>query len=395
VTRVSSLAGTIIAIAVLSLATAASTIPAVYSGQFNHDDATWGKRALEPWWFPEPRLPKLQWGDDYARKYYYCIDHPAVTRIIYGAALHATGVRTLDIGEWDDRLDEAANVAEGRVLPYRVMITLRMVNLLLFAGAVIIAYFAFDLVIGNRILACLAALALAVDGAARAEVNGTVTYIGTDAPFLFWALASWFVWLKASGKGIMGPLVVGAVAGIATATKLTGAFIVLGAAGYWCVYSGGWRRLAYPLVTCAAAVTAFVLLNPVYLGGGIDWAIQVFRDMLSLRFQVRQEHLASVGTYTRLEVILSALPHLVFAIAAAGIMVAWRRAWWFGATAFWSISLIAFHMLFLYRFMPRYAVPMRAAFIALVMAAGMSTVKAFMQRKDTGGAHEFCAKGDG
>jgi hypothetical protein len=225
------------------------------------------------------------------------------------------------------------------------------------------------------LLALIGALPLALESTASVEVNGIIAYIGADAIFLFWLVLAWFLWLKTAARGVLAPLVLGLVTGLAASTKINGAFLVIGAAAYFAAFSSGWRRLTWPFAVCLTALAVYLALNPVYLGGPA-WTLQVFRDTIARRLAVKNEHLSVASqTYSRGEMIYATLPCLYLIVPVAGILVGWRRAWWFGPTAFWSLSIIALHLVFLYRFMPQYAAPVRAAFLIVFMAAGLSAAR--------------------
>jgi len=371
----SPLSRTLISLAVILFAAGMAAVPYAITAPSGADDVNWAKRSLAPWWFGSPRLSNQAWTPDYFKAYYQCIDHPSVARIVYRKALGIMGVRSLPMEEWDYAADALENVAKGRVLPYEVRIGLRMVNFAFFAAALCMAFFGLKKILGNRLLAVLGALALALEPSATRTLNGVVPYIGADAIFYFWVMATWLTWLEARREGLAGAALVGLVAGVATSTKINGAFLVVGAAAYFAAYSTGLRRVWYALAAGLCAVGAFLALNPIYFGGGWAWGAQVFRDTIAARFYVRETQVATEwGKYTRVEVILATLPHVYFLVPAAGIMALSRRERWFGATAFWSGSIIAGNLALMYMFMPRHAAPVRAAFLTAFAAGGLTVV---------------------
>jgi uncharacterized membrane protein YwaF len=80
----------------------------------------------------------------------------------------------------------------------------------------------------------------------------------------------------------------------------------------------------------------------------------------------------SWGTYSRLETVMGALPHLVFIVPIAAAVLAARRRHWFAVTFYWSMSVILCNLALIYMPQPRYAAPVRAALLLLVMASGLS-----------------------
>ena len=363
---------TVLALAVICFVAAAHFVPHLLTASSGPDDVTWAKRSLEPWWFGEPRLIGEQWTALGHRRYYYCVHHPSLARIVYRWTLRSAGVTSLPMEEWDYEADSAANVAMGRVLPYAIRTPLRMVNFSFYLAAIILAYLGLNAVVHNRALAVFGALAVFIDPGAARGLNDAVTYIGADSALAFLTMLSWFVWLKSPQCSLRNAVLVGFVCGLAAATKVNGSFVLLGALGYYAAFSRGWNRLALPLAALAAAAGVFLALNPVYFGGGFGWAAKVFRDTIRVMFYLREVTTVTAwGSYTRFEVIMATLPHLFFVVPVLAICAQWRRDVWFRVTAFWAVPPIVLNLCLVYMYMSRYATPVRTGFLVLFMSAGL------------------------
>jgi hypothetical protein len=390
-----------LALSLLFFVACAVALPNVFLAEPGVDDVTWVKRSLTRWWFPWPRIvddgwareaalhqQNHRWSNDYYREYYYAIDHPPVARIVYRCAFHAAGITSLPVEDWDYSIPVSDNLARGRVLPYRVRTAARLVNFAFFAGFLLLVYFGLNAIVANRLLSLCAVSALALEPTLTMSFFGIVAYIGADTIFLFCLALSWLAWLRVGSKGAVGPLVVGLAAGLAVSTKMNGSFVVAGAAAYYALYSSGRRRLLYPAISCVAALAVFLALNPVFLGGGFHWAWKVLHDVLVRRAFVKAEHMHANTLFllTKSQVPFAFLPQLCLLVPVAGIISVWRRSWWFGPTAFWSLPFIIGNLAFLYMFLPKYAAPVRVAFWVFFAAAGLETIARLWRRAPAGGA---------
>jgi len=400
---------TLAALLVISYAAAALALPYAIVAPSGTDDTNWAQRALAPWWFPQPRgvaagwekerelhFHDQKWTSAYWRDYFYAIDHPSVTRIVYRAALHAAGIRELVNKPWDGTISNDRNEDLGHILPYRVRTLMRSVNLVFFLATLYLIFFAGKRALGSGGLAFLAALPIAVEPVMSKTQLSIVTYIGDDAILLFMVVLFWFAWLWAKDRGTAGAVVLGAAGGLATATQVNGCLPLLAAVVYYAIYARAWRRVALPTVMMGTAAAVFLALNPVYLGGAA-WMARALRDTMSLRTYIRGQQPCGPGDFTRVETILAAVPHIYFYLAVAAVAFAARRTSWFGVTAFWSASVFFGNLALIHKAVPRYAAPIRVALLVLFMTAGLTALgDAWRARPARGPATSAaCREGDG
>jgi len=379
---VSSVSRRVLALAAVLFAGSLAALPNVFVGPMNNDDVTWAKRSLAPWGFTRPAEPRERWSRETTLQYYYCIDHPAAARLVYGAALRAIGVSEITEEEWNDRESIEHNLARGRYLELGTRTVLRLVNFAFFLGTLALAYLGLEGIVGNKGLSAFGAMALAVEPTMTAGVNGVVTYIGADAVFVWCVVFAWFVWMSVGDRGLLGAAAAGAAGGLATATKINGSFVVIAIAAYYAASGRGWGRVARPLAAGVAAAAVFLALDPVYLSGGLSWMVEAFRDTIARRLDVKETYGGeAMGLSTRIEMSLAMLPQMYFLAPVAGILAAWRREAWFRATFFWATGVIVLHFALLFRHMPRYEAPVRAAFLILFLGAGLRTVQEVLQRR--------------
>ncbi len=365
------------ALAIVVSAALFSVMPQVYLARPAADELTWGARALTPWWFPEEKIADRSLrSPEYQRQYYFAIHHPSVARIVYRFALHRAGFYEPPEEAWEYGLGYNDNLALGHRLPYDFRLTLRSVNAAFFAGAVVFIYLSTALILANRFLAVVATLPFAFEPTISNGWKAVVPYIGADAIFLFFLAAFLYCLLRLKDKGLPGVLALGMIAGITVSTKVNGSFALIGALIYFAAYSRGWRRLAWPVILGAMSVAVFLALNPIYFGGGLSWAVSVFKDTLRLMFYLKETTTAlDWGTYTRWETIIGAFPYLSFLVPIAIVVVSARREKWFPVVSCWSASIVVLNLFLVYMPQPRYAAPVRMAFFVILMASGLSLLR--------------------
>jgi hypothetical protein len=378
---------TLIALAFVVFAVLFAALPRVVTAEISHDDLNWVDRSLVPWWFPESRImDKAQWSADYMQKYNYAINHPTVGRIVNRIALHALGMYDRPTHRWNYSLTRPENIKLGNVLPFRITIGLRMVNLAFFLATAVIIYFGLAYILRNRFLAVLGVLPIAFEPVMTADFRCVVPYIGADAVFVFLTVLVWTAWLALGKRGMWGALVLGILAGLAVSTKVNAAFLVAGLMLYYAFTARGGRRLVQPLVLLAASIAVFLALNPIYFGGGWPWAKRVLADTLDLMVWIKNDKTSAAwAVYTRRETILAAFPCILFAAPVAALAWQARRSAWLAPTLFWSVPVIVGNLLLIYMPDPRYSAPVRVAFLVLLSAVSLHVMKELIGEKTEGG----------
>jgi len=369
---------TVLALSLLVLATAFAALPPVYRATPSPDELTWARRSLVPWWFPEPRImDKTLWSADYRQKYTQCIHHPTLARIVYRTVLTAAGYDKPPEAVWKYGASYDENIRLGNFLPSDMRFVLRLTNAFFFAATVIVAYLGLALILRSRLLGVVASLPIVFEPTMRITYKAVVPYIGADAVFVFLLVLAWFLWLRVKDRPLASTLVLGIIGGLAVSTKVNGVFVLLAAAAYYCFSSRGWRRLAVPAGILSLSAAVFLALNPVYFGGGWPWAVMVFRDTLSLMFDLKRVTTAtSWGSFTPFETISGTFPCWPLAVPVVAVIWYARDKWWFGVTFAWAASVILCNLTLIYMPQPRDAAPVRIAFFVLMMSAGLTFASA-------------------
>ena len=384
---------TLAIIAIVYIFTNAALKP-IFLQRPSPDEVTWVNRSLSPWWFPHERtLDRSQWGARYGREYYYCTHHPSVTRIIYGSVLHLVGADEPLGKQYNYGATQAENEVRGNLIGYVARITLRVTNAAFTLTAMLLVFFGLLRIWPNRALAALAVVLIVLDQTFTTSFNGVIGKVGSDAVLLFMLVAFWFAWLRVARRGVSGAVVLGVLGGLATSTKLNGSFVLVAAIAYYLVAERGWRRLLMPLALGVTSVAVFILLNPIYVGGGFRWAWMVFHDTLTTLYKLQFETIGNPVNSRWLvtggaDLKLSLFPYLPFLVPATALAATVRREWWFEPTVFWSGAIIVLNLAGLVLFLPVYTVPIRAAFLILIAAASMARFGqiARWRRERAGGA---------
>ena len=352
------------------------------------DDVNWAMRSLQPWWYPHERVRPADWPDIYLRcwqsvqfpndtlfDYFFSIDHPALARIVYREMLHAMGVEKVERPIWDFSKSMEWNKARRWWLPPEVLRGLRLTNAAFFIAGLMCAYLSLRLMLRSDLLAMLAALPIALEATISQTAIGAVSYIGADAILLFCLLLMHLAWVRLSGKGVAAACLVGALGGLATAAKVNGAFAVAGFCAFLILESRGWRRLTLPLAAGVSSLAVFFALNPVLIGPGPSWTITVIRDMLQARVVVNEWIMARPGTFTKAETILALFPYVYLAVPIAAVLTYAGRVRHMKATAFWAVPFIIGNLAGAATMMPRYAAPLRVAFLMVFMPCGVLVLR--------------------
>jgi hypothetical protein len=409
--RVLSISAAILAPLLVAFICAWAALPAALRLPSGNDDVNWAKRSLAPWWYSAERRPipdwrgvydahflDQQWPDARSEEYFYCIDHPAVTRIVYRAALHASGVYSIGQQTWDSSRKAAANIAEGRLLPDKTRNLLRTVNFFFFLAGVLLVYVGFQGILRNPLLAALAALPLALEPSAIKTELAIVPYIGADAMLFFMLALVWAVWQRIARPGFAAAIALGALAGLATATKLNGAFVLPGLVIYFAVYSRGVSRVLFAAAVCTTAAVVFLALNPVFVGPGPAWSASVLGDMLHARAAVSGWMAARPGTLTDFQVRYSLFPQVFFLLPIIGVLAGRLKERWFITASLFALPVIVFNLAGAPAMFPRYAAPVREAFFILFVPCGMLALKDLLARlrgrRRASGVRESCCAPD-
>ncbi len=364
------------AIAVV-LGAVAWTAPRVLRAEPSPDELTWLDRYLVSVRLPSERTPEsADRTADFNLEYGYDINHPALSRIVYGTILRAAGVTKRPEKTYDYGATLRENQAHGNFLSDSERAKIRAVNLAVFAVAALVVYLAMYRILGNRILAAAGTLPVILDATLTADWRAVVPYPGADTLFFLMTVVVWAVWLRAGASSLTGAVVLGMAGGFVTTTKANGAFLVAGIVLYYAVRGRGLRRLALPLVAGMTAVAVFLILNPIYFGGGFPWMWRVFHDTLWTMGYVKADKTAQAwGQYTRWEIVLAGLPYVLFSLPALGLAWRARRTKWLAPTAFWALSIILGNLAFIYMADPRYTAPARVAFLALASVTALSALQ--------------------
>jgi hypothetical protein len=382
--RFSPAARTAIALALLTCLFVTAAIRPVFLALPPVDEVTWADRSLSPWWFPYPREgPDGPNADsEYGKHYYYAIHHPTVTRIIYRFALHSAGIRRQPSVTYDYSLTFDENLRRGNVLPYRMRTVLRITNACFVLAALVLLFFALLRIAQTRLLAVAALVPIVYEPTLTGAFNCTVGYIGADAVLMFMLVCFLCAWLAVRDKGIPGAVILGLLAGLATSTKYSGAVVLIAAMIFYAFRERGWRRAVLPFVAGSLASIVFLALNPVYFGGGLEWAVNVFRDTISIHSRLQgKATLDAFYVSDRWELLRAYLPHVSFALPLIYALREVRRAPWFGPTALWGLSIIVGHLVVLRVFLPTYAGVVRLALLVLVMSAGLARIAQWRARR--------------
>jgi hypothetical protein len=382
--RFSPAARTAIALALLTCLFVTAAIRPVFLALPPVDEVTWADRSLSPWWFPYPReRPDGPNADsEYGKHYYYAIHHPTVTRIIYRFALHSAGIRRQPDITYDYSLTFDENIKRCNVLPYNMRTVLRVTNACFVLAALVLLFFALLRILQSRLLALAALLPIVYEPTLTGAFNCTVGYIGADAVLMFMLVCFLCAWLAVKDRGIPGAVILGLLAGLATSTKYSGAVVLIAAMVFYAFRERGRRRFALPFVAGSLATVVFLALNPVYFGGGLGWAANVFRDTISLHRRLQGEAtLDALYISDRWELLRAYLPHVSFALPLLYAFREVRRAPWFAPTALWALSIIFGHLVVLKVFLPTYAGIVRLALLVLVMSAALTRIAQLRARR--------------
>lgn len=377
VTRV---AGALLAVMVLAVAVMYAVPRAVRTGP-SPDELSWGQRSLAPWWFPYERIwDKSLWAEQYRKEYTWCIHHPSLGRIVYRTVLGWAGHAEPPKGSWKHGASYSENLTLGNVLPKGMQFVLRLTNTAFYAAAAVLTFLGLNRILANSLLATLGVLTFIFEPTLTSGYKAVVPYVGADALFVFLLVLFWYAWLLLGRRPLACALALGIIGGLASSAKVNGAFALVAAAVFLAWTARGWLRLALPVLTVALASAIFLALNPVYFGGGFAWGARVLRDTLGLMFNLKEVTTAtSWGSFTRFETFAAAFPYYPFLVPAAVLLWQSRREPWFAATFAWAASIIAMNLALIYMPQPRYAAPVRVAFLILVMACGSTLWRRLME----------------
>jgi hypothetical protein len=360
------------------VAAVACVIPSILAAEPSPDDLTWVDRYLVSWRLPEERVadPDVA-GEEYRLQYYYALNHPSFARIVYGALVRAVGITERPARRYNYDLGRLVNLRLGNALPQDQMLKVRWLNIGFFTATVLAAFAGLWLVGGNRLLAVIGALPVALDPVFSADFRAVVPYIGADTLFIFLTVLFWLAWLRLREKTVAAAFALGVLGGLATATKVNGAFMVAGAVFYYALSERGARRAWAAGLVAVLSLIVFLALNPICMGGGLSWAHKVFDDTIHMMEFVRESKVSQTwARYTRMEIILAGLPLAVFLPAVAGLVWRARKERWVEPTIFWSASIVFANLGLIYMADPRYTAPARTAFVLLVSAGAISAFKA-------------------
>jgi len=311
------------------------------------DEPLWYRRCCR--WPTEVNEPWL---------YKIAIDVPALNRWLYGGALRLCGLTGLPCPKADYSVSEKRNLTEGRIAPWEAVMVMRSVNVLSFVGAVLPLYVVAWLILRSRAWAVVALLPLAFS---KNIVLHIVPRVGPDALLAFTlsaTLAAWVAWhLKGEGTTLKAVILLGALAGLATGTKLNGGLLVLAFCAYLVTSCKGWQRLWKPILAGASAFVAFSLINPVVIMGRAPF-YQVLVDMVRRRFVVIAGSNERAGPMSFIQFANSALPTWPMLPALAAGFIACRREGWFPPVAWWTAFLTLGTFFGINRPFPRYLGPL-------------------------------------
>jgi hypothetical protein len=308
----------------------------------------------EPLWYL--RCARI-WPCQFHSKWAYgaAVDLPAVNRWLYGSALRATGLHTLPCPRADYSKTLEQNRAEGRVAPWRAVMVMRSVNVVVLCAMVGTLYCAAYLVVGSRWWALAAVIPVVASKTFSMRLTEKVAPDAMLLCMMALTLAPWLAWhLRGDiGKWKMG-LYLGLLAGLATATKLNGGLLVIALVVYFAITCGKWERVFVPLMTTGAAFAVFVLVNPVMWYGYIP-VFSPTVDMLARRFVIMAIKAAQYGPMSFTDFAQQALPTWpLLPLMLAVFFAAWRQPWflpvacWGGALAigtFFTIGVPVQHYL--------------------------------------------------
>ncbi len=366
-----------VAIALLMFVFLRVSLPQVFLAPASADDLTWVTRALVPWWYSEPRsLDTDPAANGYHNSYYYCVHHPTVARIVYRQALHWYGVTEPPAKRYDYFASREENELRGNLIDARVRELLRLVNLAFACGGVLFLYLALRAILRNRLLALVGTLPICLEPTLIDGPHSVVPYLGADAILFFWTALFLYALLRFVRRPVSAGVVLGLLAGLAASTKITGALLLLVGVTYFLIWGRGRGRLIPVAIMAVIAPAVFLALNPVYFGGGTAWAAKVFRDTFAVMAALKDVTTQTRwGAFTRTEVVMSMLPHVVLLLPAAAVAAVARRAWWFAPTLLWGLFLIVPHLAGVYLFFPRYAFVVRLGFLLPVVACALWCAK--------------------
>ena len=303
------------------------------------------------------------------RLYWHGIDHPALARWGFHYLLKWTGRMPERLGaeSWDYAQGADWNIAMGRVAPPEVRWFVRVTNASFMVAAAALIYIALAHAV-TPFAGCLCAVAFIDPWHILGHTVEIVWSLGPDP--LLWlmmaaVLVSW-VYLEDSWAGAV---VTGLSAGLATSTKLNGAFLVVAFCG-WLLYKRKWRRA---LAAGAAAFAVFVIFNPVVWSRGVLGFPRVLLDfivwgrMRAPDYAASFVQLAGKGWLGARAVILGQ-PLWVWIVLVAALLAS-KRLRKLEIVPFWAAVIALAHLLTVPAPAPRYVFAIQAGLMIGVVAA--------------------------
>lgn len=345
----------------------------------------------EPLWFLRSQAPPWDLSADAAQ--FWSIDCMGANRLVYWAALRATGLWRVPAGEkpgW--QVDRRARLIKWRgwrapqewlkdfnawtsdtygayhgvYAPRRAILLMRHVNIAAYGLTLVCLWGVAFLALRSPLWATVAASPLLL---MPAVANGTVFLSWSGDVFMAAAAAlTLLAWTWAHLRGMalrrVWVLVIGFAAGLVTAAKQPGVLVVFAVVVYYAWKSRGWARVWNPLAAGAVAFVAFAAVNPVVFLCPGENPVNILIEMCVRRTEVMKMIAANRGALELSEVARQAFPWwwLLPGLLAA----AWqaRRAPWFVPVALWSGCLIigtAWGLISAKAFEPRYLAPLEWA----------------------------------
>jgi hypothetical protein len=315
----------------------------------------------EPMWFQRSLVTPANLSTPAYR--HWAEDIPGLNRWVYFAALKVTGldktpadaepcwslengiVHLNDMSTGVDLVkDGYATLADweakhGRYAPRDSIMAMRFVDIGVFLACLACMWWTARMILKSDWLAAFSVLPLVLSPVFSEDVSYVINSgDGFLAGGLAATLAGWtYFHLKGHGTSRWAILAVGALAGLATASKQTGVLAVVAFAAYLAWQSRGRERLVNPLMACAAAFIVFSAINwDVFFTPG-QWPWNVLATMVANRAQIVVHHYGG-KPFSPLE----AFKFFWWPLLPLALYCLWvsRRERWFPAVGLWSIVII-------------------------------------------------------
>lgn len=277
--------------------------------------------------------------------------------------------------EWDYTQSHDWNVAAGRVAPEQARRMVRVTNAAFMVAAAALIYVAGARAVGP-FAGFLCALAFIDPYHLMGHTVAVVWSLGPDC--LLWlmmtGMLSLWVYLEDTWAGT---LAAGLAAGLATSTKLNGAFLVVVLCA-WLLYRRQWQKA---MAAGGLALAIFVLLNPVVWSRGtlgiarVLWDFVAWGRIRAPEYAASFAELADRGWLGTRAVILSRpawLPgwlSLWLWMAITIALLASRRMRRVEIMPLWSATIALGHLMSVPAPEPRYVMPIQAGLLIGIAAA--------------------------